>query len=126
MGEENLKYAMYIVTDYFWDLIKNTYFQKKVSAGFFSGELDEETLYFGLMSFLIVAGLFFSYGYVYDKLLDREHEKNSLGYMFLHIFLILCLTNLTNALEFMREPEISVIYTVSHTPSWMRPLSQSL
>ena len=73
-------------------------------AGYFTGGFDLDTVYFGLMSFLCVAGLFFSYGNFYDKLLNREEEKHPLGYMFLHIFLILCLTNITNALDFMREP----------------------
>ena len=76
-------------------------------AGYFTGGFNWETLYFGLMSFLIVAGLFFSYGHYYDRLLNREEAKHPHAYMFLHILLILCLTNITNALDFMREPEVA-------------------
>ena len=61
------------------------------------------------MSFLVVAGLFFSYGIVYDKLLDRSRENRSTAYMLLHIVLILSLTNITNGLEFMREPEVDAL-----------------
>ena len=78
-------------------------------AGYFSEGFSFPTLYFSLMSFLVVAGLFFSYGIVYDKLLDRSRENRSTAYMLLHIVLILSLTNITNGLEFMREPEVDAL-----------------
>ena len=78
-------------------------------AGYFSEGFSFQTLYFSLMSFLVVAGLFFSYGIVYDKLLDRSRENRSTAYMLLHIVLILSLTNITNGLEFMREPEVDAL-----------------
>lgn len=78
-------------------------------AGYFSEGFSFSTLYFSLMSFLVVAGLFFSYGIVYDKLLDRSRETHAMGYMILHIVLILSLTNITNALEFMQEPSVDAV-----------------
>lgn len=79
-------------------------------AGYFSDGFSFATLYFALMSFLVVAGLFFSYGIVYDRLLDRSNEKHPIGYMIVHIVLILSLANITNALDFLREPEVDAVW----------------
>ena len=78
-------------------------------AGYFDGELTFSSIYFALMAFLIVVGLFLSYGTVYDKIIDRERKDNGLLYMFLHIFMIFGLNNITNSLEFMREEEMQLI-----------------
>lgn len=75
-------------------------------AEYFSDGFSLQTLYYALMSFLIVAGLFYSYGFTYDKLLDREGEKDGSAYMLLHVFLILSLSFVTTSLEFLRETEI--------------------
>lgn len=77
-----------------------------IIAGCFSQGLSFQTMYFALFSFLIAAGLFFSYGFVYDHLLDREGSKIANGYMLLHVFLIISLSCITTALEFMQESEI--------------------
>ena len=61
------------------------------------------------MGFLIVVGLFLSYGMLYDHIIDREKKTNGLGYMFLHIFIIFAMNNITNGLAFMREEEISLV-----------------
>ena len=50
-----------------------------------------------------------SYGFLYDRLLDREMPVSGNSYMIIHIFIIFALSNLTNALEFMREPQISLL-----------------
>ena len=57
-------------------------------SGYFEGELTVNSIYFALMSFLIVVGLFLSYGTVYDHLIDREMSTPGLIYMLLHIILI--------------------------------------
>ena len=77
-----------------------------IVAEYFTGGLTLETLYFALLSFLIVAALFFSYGYVYDRLLDRSGERSGSAYMLLHVFIILSLSCVTAALEFMRDAEV--------------------
>lgn len=64
--------------------------------------------FYSLMAFLIVVGLFFIYGYFYNNVIDRERVTAGAGYMFLHIFLITALNNLTVSLEFMREPAIDL------------------
>ena len=78
-------------------------------AAYFEGQLNVSSLYFSLMGFLIVVGLFLSYGYFYDKIVDREMKTNGLGYMLMHIFIIFALNNITTSLEFMRNEEISLL-----------------
>lgn len=78
-------------------------------ASYFEGAFSLRDTYFALMAFLIVAGLFLSYGVFYDHIIDREQRTNGLYYMFLHIFIIFALNNITNGLEFMAEEEISLI-----------------
>ena len=78
-------------------------------ASYFEGEFSLRTVYFALMAFLIVAGLFLSYGVFYDHIIDREKKTNGLLYMFFHIFIIFAMNNITNGLEFMREEELSLI-----------------
>ena len=78
-------------------------------TGYFSSGFSLWSLYYSLMAFLIVAGLFTGYGYFYDHLLDREIVTTGTGYMLLHIVLILALNNITAALEFMRELKVHLI-----------------
>ena len=78
-------------------------------SSYFEGGFSVSGTYFALMAFLIVVGLFLSYGMFYDNIIDRDKRTNGLGYMLLHIFLIFSMNNITNGLEFMRETEISLI-----------------
>lgn len=82
-------------------------------AGYFDGDFNLNSLYFSLMGFLIVVGLFLSYGIVYDHIVDRELTTNGMSYMLLHVLLIFGLNNITNALEFMREEEIDLLPKIS-------------
>ena len=81
-----------------------------VISSYFAGDgsFDWSTIYFSLMAFLIVVGLFLSYEVIYDKLLDRGKEDNGLIYMLIHIFIIFGLNNITASLEFMREEEVAI------------------
>ena len=75
-------------------------------ASYFEGSFTLRSTYFALMAFLIAAGLFLSYGLFYDHIIEREKRTNGLGYMFLHIFIIFALNNITSGLAFMREEDI--------------------
>ena len=77
-----------------------------IVAEYFADGLSFETVYFAMTSFLIVAGLFFSYGYIYDRCIDRSGERSGYLYLLLHVFIILSLALVTASLEFMREPEV--------------------
>lgn len=78
-------------------------------ASYFSGGLSVRAIYFAVMAFLIVVGLFLSYGTLYNRLIDRELFTNGVGYMLIHIFLIFALNNISASLEFMREEEILLL-----------------
>ncbi len=78
-------------------------------AGYFEGDVNATNLYFSGMAFLIVVGLFLSYGVVYDHIIDREMKTNGIGYMLIHIVMIFALNNITTALEFMRNEEVQLL-----------------
>ena len=78
-------------------------------ASYFEGEFSLRSTYFALMAFLIVVGLFLSYGVFYDHIIDREKKTNGLGFMLLHIIIIFAMNNITNGLEFMREETVSLL-----------------
>ena len=75
---------------------------------YFEGGFSLNSLYFSLMCFLIVVALFLCYGFLYDRVIDRERRTTGLLYMIIHIFLIFAMNNITTALSFMREEEISL------------------
>ena len=78
-------------------------------SGYFSDEITPNNLYFAAMAFLIVVGLFLSYGVFYDHIIDRDRNTNGLLYMLMHIFIIFSLNNITNSLEFMRDSEVMLM-----------------
>jgi low temperature requirement protein LtrA len=78
-------------------------------SGYFRNDANLTGVYFQASIFIIVVGLFLSYGLLYDKIIDREMSTNGSSYMMLHIFLIFSLSNLTVALEFMAEPEVDLV-----------------
>ena len=79
------------------------------AASYFDGEVSIRSTYFALLAFLIMVGLFLSYGVFYDRIIDREKKSSGLGYMILHIFLVFAMNNITNGLEFMREEEVDIL-----------------
>lgn len=76
-------------------------------SGYFVGEFNPSAIWYSLCAFLIVAGLFVSYGFVYNRILDRETRAHETGYLILHIFMIIALNNLSTALQFMREASVA-------------------
>ena len=82
-------------------------------AGYFDGELTPRSLYFASLSFLIVVGLFLCYGVMFDRVIDRKMQTNGLGYMFLHLFMILAMNTIASTLEFMRLEEIDLMQKIA-------------
>ena len=78
-------------------------------SSYFEEDFSWSSVYFSLLCFLIVVGLFMSYGFLYDHLIDREMSISGNAYMLIHIFIIFALSNITTALEFMREPSVAVV-----------------
>ena len=77
-------------------------------SGYFEGKITVGAVYFALMGFLIVVGLFLSYGVLYDYIIDREQTTNGLGYIGVHILTIFSLSIISAALEFMRSEEVDL------------------
>ena len=75
-------------------------------ANYFEGGFSLNSIYFSLSAFLIVAGLFLSYGFMYNNVIDRGTDRAGTRYMLLHVFLITALNNITVALEFMRNEKV--------------------
>ena len=75
-------------------------------AEYFDDAFSLRTAYFSLMGFLITVGLFVSYGFLYNRVVDREKNNSGTGYMLVHIGLITALNCLTVALGYMRDPDI--------------------
>ncbi len=75
-------------------------------ASYFTGAATLRGMYFSAMAFLIVVGLFLSYGTLYNKIIDRETVTNGTGYMMIHVFLIFALNNISVSLEFMRDETV--------------------
>ena len=82
-----------------------------VLSVYFTGDggFDWNVIYFSLMCFLIVAGLFVSYELIYGHLIDREMQDNGMLYMTIHIFIIFALSCITVSLEFMQEEKIALL-----------------
>lgn len=78
-------------------------------ASYFSDEVTPNSLYFSFMAFIIVVGLFLSYGTFYNHIIDRGRETNGTVYMLIHVFMIFALNNISVALEFMRDVKIALI-----------------
>ena len=78
-------------------------------APYFEGNVSRSSLYFSIMSFLIVAGLFLCYEILYNRLIDRNIKSSGLKYMLIHIFLIFGLNVITTSLEFMRNEAVTLL-----------------
>ena len=78
-------------------------------SSYFEGGFSFRSVYFSFCAFLIVAGLFLSYGFVYDNVINRELKISGSVYMLIHVLMITALNNITAALEFMRMDEVKTI-----------------
>ena len=73
---------------------------------YFEEDISVSNFYYAAMTFLIVVGLFLSYGRLFNHIVDRHKKTNGMLYIFLHIFIVFALNNVTVALEFMQEEHI--------------------
>lgn len=75
------------------------------AAEFFEGGLNVHTVYFAACAFLVVIGMLLAYGFIYDKKLDKDRIGVGFLYMFLHVFIVFAINDVTVGLEFMHEAE---------------------
>ncbi len=60
---------------------------------------EQQSLIHNVMAFLIVIGMFLLYGFFYDNVLDHNRNTSGLGYLTIHVALILAINSTTIALE---------------------------
>lgn len=82
------------------------------AAEYFNGVLRAERIYFAVCAFAIVIGMLLAYGFIYNKMLDRRRMGVGTFYMFLHVFIIVAINDVTVGLEFMQEPDSSDFLTL--------------
>ena len=86
-----------------------TFGEMIITAGlYFEGDFTGNSLYFSLLCFLIIVGLFLLYGILYNRIVDRDMDTNGTGYMLIHLFLIFALNNITSALMFMQDSAVDL------------------
>ena len=75
-------------------------------SGFFDEGVTPMGIVHSLLAFALVSGLFLNYGYVYDHIIDREQKTTADWYLFIHMFLIISLSYLTQVMEMLRNPDV--------------------
>ena len=78
----------------------------EISGFFDEGIINLMGIVHSLLAFALVSGLFLNYGYVYDHIIDREKKTTADGYLFIHMFLIISLSYLTQVMEMLRNPDV--------------------
>lgn len=75
-------------------------------SSYFKETFTPQMAYFSLTSFLMTIGLFMSYGYLYNRVMDRCKQTYGKLYLLLHVIIVLALSNVSVSLEHMRSLEI--------------------
>lgn len=65
------------------------------------------SLFFPALVFVLVVGMFLIYIYEYDNMLDHQSKVSGMGYMTINAWIVVVVSNLTVALEFMPDPEVA-------------------
>ena len=88
-------------------------------AGFFEDGIHPLGICHSVLALAFASGLFLNYGYVYDHIIDRERQTSGDGYLFLHLFLILSLSYLTQVLEMLRNPMVRDAFKILSLSVWL-------
>lgn len=88
-------------------------------SGFFDGGVTPLGIAHSLLAFAFVSGLFLNYGYVYDHIIDREKKTTADGYLFIHMFLIISLSYLTQVMEMLRNPDVEEYAKILSLGIWL-------
>ena len=88
-------------------------------AGFFNEGVNPLGVCHSLLAFAFVSGLFLNYGYVYDHIIDREKKTTADGYLFIHMFLIISLSYLTQVMEMLRNPDADENFKILSLGIWL-------
>ena len=88
-------------------------------AGFFKDGFHPLGICHSVLALAFAAGLFLNYGYVYDHIIDRNRQTSGDGYLFLHLFLIISLSYLTQVLEMLRNPIVPDSQKIFSLSVWL-------
>lgn len=75
-------------------------------GGYFTSDTH---ILFNILSFLVVIGMFLSYGFLYDNVLDHHKKTSGLGFLVIHVIMILAINSTTIALELLARPLIPIV-----------------
>ncbi len=70
---------------------------------------DSSNMIYPVLVFVLVVGLFLIYIFEHDNMLDHHHATDGMTYMTITSWLIICLGNITVALEYMTMPEVDLL-----------------
>ena len=88
-------------------------------AGFFEDGINLPGICHSVLALAFASGLFLNYGYVYDHIIDRNRQTSGDGYLFLHLFLIIALSYLTQVLEMLRNPAAPDAFKILSIAVWL-------
>ena len=88
-------------------------------AGFFSEGVNIESIFHCLLALSFAWGLFLSYGYMYDNIIDRERSTSGDGYLLLHLVLIISLSYMTQMMGMLRNPLVPAGSKVLSITAWL-------
>lgn len=75
-------------------------------SSYFRDVFSWQVIYFSLAGFLMVIGLFMSYGFLYNHVMDRHRSTNGKMYLLIHVIIVFALSNVSVSLEHMRSLKI--------------------
>lgn len=81
-------------------------------AGYFEDGFTPLTIYLSASVFTIAIGMLLAYGYLYNRILDKQRMGDGSLYMFLHIFLLVAINDVTIGIEVMREENSNTSLTL--------------
>ncbi|MBQ9492898.1 MAG: low temperature requirement protein A [Oscillibacter sp.] len=88
-------------------------------SGFFNDGIRPLGICHSVLAFAFASGLFLNYGYVYDHIIDRNKQTSGDGYLFLHLFLIISLSYLTQVLEMFRNSGVPDDFKIFSLSLWL-------
>lgn len=75
-------------------------------SGFFE---SGRSIWLNVTPFLIVIGMFLSYAFLHDNVLDHHRKTSGLGYLAVHVIMILVINSITISMELLARPMVPIV-----------------
>ncbi len=75
-------------------------------SGFFE---SGRSIWMNVTPFLIVIGMFLSYAFLHDNVLDHHCRTSGLGYLAVHVIMLLVINSITIAMELLARPMVPIL-----------------